>query len=271
MVGQHRARDAEDAQQLVVPVEGLQVHQHGAAGVGDVGGVDAAVGAAGEVPQHPGVGVAEEGVARFGGLADAVDVLQDPLDLAAGEVGGRRQARLAADGLAVAVAFEGGGDGVGAGVLPDDGVVVRAAVARVPDDGGLALVGDADRGQVGGRRARRCAGRSGSPSWCAPRSPPGRARPSPRAGRIWWCSSWCFATSLPSWSKIMKRVLVVPWSTAPTNSGMAPLLQLSGPSGAGVRPDSSRSGRREEPADQELVEGGAERPPTSGPTMGTQK
>ena len=34
IVGQHRPRDVEEAEQLVVPVQRLQVHQHGAAGVG---------------------------------------------------------------------------------------------------------------------------------------------------------------------------------------------------------------------------------------------
>jgi hypothetical protein len=34
------------------------------------------------------------------------------------------------------------------------------------------------------------------------------------------------ATSLPEWSKIMNRELVVPWSTAPTKSGMVLLLLL---------------------------------------------
>ena len=36
----------------------------------------------------------------------------------------------------------------GAAVLPDDGVVDRLAGLAIPDDGGLALVGDADRGDV---------------------------------------------------------------------------------------------------------------------------
>ncbi len=148
--GQHGPGYAEEAEQFVVPVEGLQVHEHGAAGVGDVGGVDAAIGSAGEVPQHPAVGVAEEGMALLGGLPHAVDVLQDPLDLAAGEVGGRWQPRFTADDVALAAALQCSGDGVGTGVLPDDGVVVRAAGAGVPDDGRLALVGDADGRQVGG-------------------------------------------------------------------------------------------------------------------------
>src|SRR5690606_39078280 len=43
----------------------------------------------------------------------------------------------------------------------------------------------------------------------------------PACGRICSCSSWCFPTSLPEWSKIMNRVLVVPWSIAPTNSAIS--------------------------------------------------
>jgi hypothetical protein len=38
----------------------------------------------------------------------------------------------------------------------------------------------------------------------------------PACGRICLCSSWCLPTSFPAWSKIMKRVLVVPWSMAAT-------------------------------------------------------
>ena len=38
-------------------------------------------------------------------------------------------------------------------VLPDDGVVDRTAGAALPDDGGLALVGDADGRHVRGREA----------------------------------------------------------------------------------------------------------------------
>ena len=48
----------------------------------------------------------------------------------------------------------------------------------------------------------------------------------PARGRICSCSSWCLATSFPEWSKIMNRELVVPWSTAPTKSGMVLLLLL---------------------------------------------
>src|ERR1700761_8925892 len=50
----------------------------------------------------------------------------------------------------------------------------------------------------------------------------------PDWGRIWLCSSWWRPISLPPWSKIMHRVLVVPWSTAATKSAIVGLLFESG-------------------------------------------
>ncbi|CCH68579.1 hypothetical protein BN10_1070019 [Phycicoccus elongatus Lp2] len=145
---EHGPGHPEEGQEFVVPIEGLEVHEHGAAGIGDVRGVDTAVGTAREVPDHPGVGCAEKGVAALGGLTQPVDVLEQPLQLATGEVGGRGEPGLVPNGVAVAVPLQRAGDGVRAGVLPDDGVVEGAAGAGVPHDGRLALVGDADGGQV---------------------------------------------------------------------------------------------------------------------------
>ena len=51
-------------EQLVRPVERAQVHEQRAARVGDIGDMDAAARAAGEVPDHPRVGRAEQQVAR---------------------------------------------------------------------------------------------------------------------------------------------------------------------------------------------------------------
>src|SRR5882757_3646684 len=66
----------------------------------------------------------------------------------------------------------------------------------------------------------------------------------PGRGRYWVCSSWCLATSLPSWSKIMKRLLVVPWSTAPTKSAMATAFRGVRSWGAGADQDASGAGVR---------------------------
>ena len=102
----------------------------------------------GEVPQHPGVHGAHHQVAGLGAFPGALDVVEDPLDLRSGEVGGQRQP----DDLLVPVgsllAAEFLDDLLGAGVLPDDGVVDGLTGFLVPHEGGLALVGDTDRGQV---------------------------------------------------------------------------------------------------------------------------
>ena len=158
-LGEHRTGDAEEPEQLVVPLERLEIHQHGAARVGDVGDVLPAVRAAGEVPDDPGVDGAEERVAAVGRLAQPVDVVEHPLELAAGEVRGRDQAGPLPDHVAAAVGVERLDDRVGPGVLPDDRVGVGAAGVPVPDDGGLALVGDADAVDVGGGQVQ--AGQAG--------------------------------------------------------------------------------------------------------------
>ena len=82
--------------------------------------------------------------------ARAVDVVQDPLDLGAREVGRQRQADLGPEAVLAAVLAELVDVDVGARVLPDDRVVDGLAGVLVPDDRGLALVGDADGGDVGG-------------------------------------------------------------------------------------------------------------------------
>ena len=91
-LGQHGHRNAHVGRDLVVPAQGVEVHQHGAGGVGDVGDVHAAVDAAGQVPEDPGVDVAEDQVAGLGLGAGTLDVVEDPLDLGAREVGRQRQA-----------------------------------------------------------------------------------------------------------------------------------------------------------------------------------
>lgn len=80
----------------------------------------------------------------FGALAQTLDVVQQPAGLRTGEVRGQRQAGLAAEAVLADVAAELTAEGVGAGVLPDDGVVDGLTRVLVPEQRGLALVGDAD-------------------------------------------------------------------------------------------------------------------------------
>ena len=145
-LGQHRLRYADDAAQLVVPVERGQVHQHRAAGVGHVGDVQPAVGTPGEVPDAPRVHVAEDQISGVGALARAVDVLEDPAHLRTREVGRDRKPVLLTEAILAAVRGELVEDLVRAGVLPHDRVVDRLAGVAVPHHRGLALVGDPERG-----------------------------------------------------------------------------------------------------------------------------
>jgi hypothetical protein len=171
--------------------------------------VDAAVGATGEVPEQPAVGVAEDGVAGLGRFPHAVDVLEDPLDLAAGEVRRRRKTGPATNRLAVTVALQARGDAVGARVLPHDGVVVRPPCTPVPHHGGLALVGDAQRSEIGRRQPGRAHRRSDDLVGALPDL--GRIVLHPAGlGHELLVLELGARDLAPEWSKIMKRVLVVP-------------------------------------------------------------
>ena len=94
-------------------------------------------------------GVPKRASPRSAAARSAVDVLEHPLHLAGGEVRGGRQPGLVPDDVTAPVGIQRLGDRVGAGVLPDDGVVERAAGVAVPDDRRLALVRHADGVEVG--------------------------------------------------------------------------------------------------------------------------
>ena len=139
---QHRGGDAEEFEQVGVPVQRIDIEQHGPRGVGHVRGVDTA---AGQVPDQPGVHRAEAEAARLGLPAGPGDVLQDPVDLGRAEIGVDDQPRLLPDLLLKAALLEAVAIPGSAAVLPHDGVADGPAGRGVPHDGGLALVGDAER------------------------------------------------------------------------------------------------------------------------------
>ena len=146
--GQHQTRNAKEPKQFIVPIKRLEIEEHRAAGICHIRDVHSALSTASQVPDKPRVDVAEEHLSSFSSRASAVDVLEDPLNLSAGKISCRWQSRLPSNHFAGASLFQVVDDAVGARVLPDDGVVKRLAGLRVPDDRGLALVGDADRHQV---------------------------------------------------------------------------------------------------------------------------
>ena len=136
-------------------------------GVGGVGGVDLA---AGQPPDEKRIDRAEAELAAFGLLACTLHVVQQPRDLGGGEIRVEEQAGFRRNlGLVTGGAKRGAYVGC-APVLPDDRAMDRLAGLPVPDDHRLALVGDADGGDIGwlpGRRVadRRAARRDNAPPY----------------------------------------------------------------------------------------------------------
>ena len=176
-LGQRVARDAEEPAQLVGPVARLEVEEQRPGRVGDVGDV---VGPAG----HPGDQVGVDGADRVAAGLDQRPgvrlVLGQPHQLGAGEVRVEPQPGQLAHPVLVAVGAQPVAEVRRTPVLPDDRAARRPERLAVPEQHGLALVGDADRLQrvgVGGLRARR-----GWPRASPARSPRARARPSRASG-----------------------------------------------------------------------------------------
>ena len=197
----------------------VDVEQHrarGVAGVGDVQRGRRSASRPASVSTVPNASSPASARARAPGTWSSIQAI-----LRAGEVGvddAGRSARGPASRARRALSWSQSVGG--AAVLPDDGVVDRLAGRAVPDDGRLALVGDADRRRRPARRRR--ASRSASTRDADLRRPDlaaGRARPSPAAGRSARNSCCATADDAPSWSKTMARELVVPWSRARKDDG----------------------------------------------------
>ena len=162
---------------------------------------------------------------RLGLLARAGHVVEQPLELGAGEVGVDDAGRCARGSCGSSPRSRSSAQmRLGAAVLPDDGVVDRRAGAAVPDQRGLALVGDAERRDVlrtraGLRRAPRARWRAG-----CPRSRSGSCSTQPGCGKIWRNSRCAIATICPARSNTMLRELEVPWSRASRKFMVSPVF-----------------------------------------------
>jgi hypothetical protein len=98
----------------------------------------------GEAPEQEAVDGAECELPAPGALARARNLVEQPGDLRAGEIGVEQEARALADEQLRAVALESRTAVRRAAVLPDDRAMDRPARAAFPDDGRLALIRDAD-------------------------------------------------------------------------------------------------------------------------------
>jgi hypothetical protein len=144
-LGQHSGRHPEQFPHLPVPRAAGDIEQQRPRSVGGIGGVNPA---AGKPPQQKRVDRPERQPAGCGGVARAENVVQQPGDFGRGKIRVEDQSGCGGDGCFVARRAANGA-GVGrAPVLPDDRIVDRLAGRAIPHDRGLALVGDADPGDI---------------------------------------------------------------------------------------------------------------------------
>ena len=146
---QHAPGNVQLCQDLLVPLEGVDVEHHGAAGVGVIRHMDLA---AGQLPDEPRLHRSEQQLPRLRLLPGTGHIVQDPFQLGGREIGVDDQTRLFPEFLGQPPGLQLIAVGAGAAALPDDGMVNGLPRVPVPHDGGLALVGDANRRDV------RCAG-----------------------------------------------------------------------------------------------------------------
>ena len=142
---QHARRYAEELQQVLVPFQRVDVEQHRPRRVGDVGDVRRV---ARELPHQPAVDRPERELAGLRFRPRAGDVVENPRHLAARKVSVDDEAGAFADEVLVAVALQPIAVVRRPAVLPDDRVVDRNSGLAIPHDRRLALVGDADGGDV---------------------------------------------------------------------------------------------------------------------------
>src|SRR5690554_6190049 len=127
----------------------MNVEQQGTTGIGGVGQVAAPVG---EIPQQPGVDRAEGQLTGLRRRARTVHMIEYPADLAGGKIGVEQQTSLVLQDVAATFVLQPFGNllapSTGAPVLPYDGPVDGLAGASIPQQGGFALIGNADGADV---------------------------------------------------------------------------------------------------------------------------
>ena len=142
---QHRGWNPELPQKPFVPAEFVDIIEHRARGVCVVGDMYLPVR---ELPDEPGIDRAEQELSPLGLFPRAGDMIQNPFDLRAGKIRVQHQTRRLFDIVPEPAPLQLVADGGRAPALPDDGVVDGLSRRFVPDDGRLALVRNADGGNV---------------------------------------------------------------------------------------------------------------------------
>ena len=123
----------------------MNIEQHGARGIADVGDVALALA---QLPGQPGIDGAKSELTALGLLSCARYVIKYPFQLGRREIRIENQAVFFLDDAGMTLLALLRARGFGAPVLPDDGVEDRLAGLAVPDYRGFTLVGDAQGGNV---------------------------------------------------------------------------------------------------------------------------
>lgn len=138
------AIETEPIDEVSVVVERFEVHEHGSGSVGGVGDEDIGVRATVQLVGQPGIDGTESENTALIGILDSIDILEKPEKLADGGV--CREGKTASRGelASTKTVLQFSDKLLCSGVGPDNGVVKGLASGLVPDNGGLALVGDAN-------------------------------------------------------------------------------------------------------------------------------
>ena len=123
---------------------------------------------AGQLPDEPCFYCSKQQIAALGALTCTGDIFQQPVEFCAREVGVDHKAGFCPEYLGQSLFLEAVTVFACAAALPDDGVVNRLAGMLIPHDGGLALVCDADGGNVGGGCTDLLHGLNGNAKLCCP-------------------------------------------------------------------------------------------------------
>ena len=129
----------------------MNIIEHGAAGIGLIRHMH---GALRQAPDQPGVNGAEEELSPLRPFSGPRHIVQQPLNLGAGEVGVRHKAGLLPDLVGKALRHQIVDNVRRAAALPDYGVGDGVPCVLVPYNRCLALVGDADGRDVRRRHAQ---------------------------------------------------------------------------------------------------------------------
>ena len=135
--------DVQRGTERRVPLQGMDIEQHGTAGVGIVRHMGLP---AGQVPDKPAVHRPGAQFSPLRPLADAGNVVHDPLQLRTGKIGVDQQAGLFRHRFSKAVGLQPVADLRRTAALPHNGIVHRLSCPAVPQDRRLPLVGNADAG-----------------------------------------------------------------------------------------------------------------------------